>query len=96
MSEREKTSEQIEDYLEGDSYFNAPYGILPGIEPLGRGKIRTIAFGVNRYLDATIRIYTPKKIVVRGQGGLAYKFDGTYYSAEELISHFKKETKYSD
>ncbi len=78
-------------YLEEHSnYFNAPYGICSGIVPFGKGKIREIGFGVARYLDASIRIYSPNKITVRGQGGLSYKFEGDFNGVQSLKEHFIK------
>ena len=94
MSEREQIQEQLEQYLSENEYFSAPYGVLTGLESVGKGKVRTIAFGVSRYLDATILIWSKNKISVRGQGGLSYKFEGTYSSAEQLIEHFNKETNF--
>ncbi len=91
MSERETISDTIVEFLEGEKYFNAPYGILPGLQKAGKGKVRTIAFGVSRYLDATIYIWSSHKISVKGQGGLAYKFDGEYSSPSQLIDKFKEE-----
>lgn len=94
MSEREQIQETLTEYLESKNYFDAPYGVIAGIQKMGKGgkgEIREIAFGVSRYLDASIQIWTPKKIVVKGQGGLAYKFEGEFNSCEELIEHFNKE-----
>lgn len=92
MSEREQIQNEIEDFLnENSSYFNAPYGIISGLNKVGRGKIRSITFGVSRYLDGEIQIWSPKKIVVRCQGGLDYKFEGEYNSKEELIKKFREE-----
>jgi len=93
MSEREQIQQDIEDYLEGNDYFNAPYGVLSGLQSCGKGKVRTVTFGVSRYLDATVYIFSPTNIEVRGQGGLAYKFDGKYSSKESLIEKFNEETK---
>lgn len=92
MSERELVQEKLVEFLsENGNYFDAPYGIIEGIRKIGKGKIREITFGVSRYLDASIQIWSPKKIVVRGQGGLAYKFEGEYSSCEELIKKFTEE-----
>ncbi len=91
MSEREQIQETLTEYLESKNYFDAPYGVIAGIQKMGNGKIREITFGVSRYLDASIQIWTPKKIVVKGQGGLAYKFEGEFNSCAELIEHFNKE-----
>ena len=76
---------------ENENYFNAPYGILSGLVQFGKGKVREITFGVSRYLDATIHIWSEKKIIVRGQGGLLYKFEGQFSFADELIQHFKQQ-----
>jgi len=91
MSEREITQEKIVNFLESCDYFDAPYGILSGLQKTKTGKIRVITFGVSRYLDSAIYIFSPNKISVRGQGGLSYKFDGEYNSAESLIEKFSKE-----
>lgn len=90
MSEREIIQNDIVEFLEESGKFNAPYGILPGMRPFAKGKIRTIAFGVARYLDAEIQIISPKCITVSGQGGLAYKYCGKFNSAQELKDHFSK------
>lgn len=87
-SEREMIQDKLVSFLEerGDK-FDAPYGVISGLSTAqnGKGKYRTITFGVARLLDATIRIFTPKKICIEGQGGLAYKYEGTFSSANEVI-----------
>ncbi len=89
MSPREQAQIEIVEFLtQHESHFNAPYGIIDSLESFGKGKLRTITFGVSRYLDASISIYSPTKIVVKCQGGLDYKFEGTYRSVQELIKHF--------
>lgn len=96
MSPREICQTKIVEFLEkNSSRFDAPYGVLSGIDPIknGRGKIRTITFGVARYLDASIDIWSEKRIVVKGQGGLAYKVEGNFKSADSLIEHFETEFK---
>lgn len=103
MSERENIQNEIEAFLQnakskdGYSFFNAPYGIISSLAPFtpnGKGKIRTVTFGVSRYLDASVNIYTPKRIVVRGQGGLAYKVEGEFKSVAELKEFFRKNLDY--
>ena len=92
MSEREQIQNEINAFLEQNgNYFNAPYGILDGMESFGKGKVRVITFGVARYLDATVKIYSPTNIQVRGQGALLYKFQGFYRNAKDLINHFKSQ-----
>lgn len=95
MSEREAVQQAIMAALmEHSEYWSAPYGILEGMHTLGNGgKIRTITFGVSRYLDAEVQIWSPKRIVVRGAGGLAYLVEGDYKSAEELITVLNKVAK---
>lgn len=89
MSERELIQDRIVEFLErNDKYFNAPYGVLTGMSNVGKGKIRTISFGVSRYLDGLIEIWNASKIIVKGQGGLAYKFEGTFRSCDALLDHF--------
>lgn len=93
MSEREQIEERLVSYLEGQTYrFTAPYGVLTGMLPVGKGGyLRQITFGVARYLDATITIYTPKKIAIRGQGALARKYNGEYKSVEEVLVKLTEE-----
>lgn len=93
MSPREQVQNKIVEYLEQDAArWNAPYGILTGLHPVknGKGKVRTITFGVSRYLDASIYIWSPDKITIQGQGGLAYKVEGTFNSSEAVIAHLQK------
>lgn len=92
MSPREAIQNKLVEYLENNNYFSAPYGIIAGLQQSGKGKVRTIAFGVSRYFDGTIFIWSGNNITVGGRGGLAYKFCGKYSSLENLINHFNKET----
>jgi hypothetical protein len=100
MSKREQIQDEIEAFLtnakskEGYTFFNAPYGIITGMDTFGKGKVRVITFGVSRYLDASVNIYTPTRIVVNGQGGLAYKVEGEFKSVAELKDFFKKSLDY--
>jgi hypothetical protein len=90
MSERQDIQHELEKFISevkdgrGNPKFDAPYGVISGMDPMGRGFMRTIAFGVSRYLDATIKIITPKNITISGQGGLARKYSGTFRSVEEV------------
>ncbi len=90
MSEREQIQETLANFLidHGDK-FNAPYGVLTGTEPFGRGKVRTITFGVARYLDATINIISADLLQIQGQGALAHKFQGHYKSVDEVLNVLK-------
>lgn len=91
MSKREEIQQELTDYLVNKPYFSAPYGVIAGMQKAGQGKVRTITFGVSRYLDATIYIWSVNNITVAARGALAYKFGGKYSSAQELINHFNKQ-----
>jgi len=90
MSEREQIQNDLVDFLDKTGKFDAPYGIIPGMRKFAKGKMRTIAFGVARYLDAEIQIISPNCITVSGQGGLAYKYAGKYDSIQQLKDKFNE------
>ena len=95
MSKREDIQREIYDFLEENSnVFDAPYGILEGMESLGRGKMRTVTFGVSRYLDAVIQILSEKNIILKGQGGLAsyhgFSYDGISFESVDELKEFLK------
>ncbi len=90
MSEREEIQNDIVDFLAKSGKFDAPYGILPGIRPFAKGKMRTVTFGVARYLDGEIQIISPKCITVSGRGALAYKYCGKFDSLQAFKDHFNK------
>ena len=93
MTDREKAQQSIYKFiLKNADYFNGPL-LDYGFQSVGWGKVRTVYFSINRYLDGTITIWSAKKIVVTCAGGLDYKFKGEYNSAKQLINHFKKEIK---
>lgn len=93
MTKREEVQNQIGEWLIlHKDRFNAPYGILPAIKSTLRGKIRTITFGIARYLDAIIEIWSPNLIRLRGEGPLAYLIDQrTFESAQDVIDHLSRE-----
>lgn len=93
MSPREQVQDKIVNFLEKNhDKFNAPYGILPALQNIGNSKkVRTITFGVAAYLDATIFIWTPKRITIMCRGPLEHKIVGQYVDADHLIEHFTKE-----
>lgn len=87
-SDREILQDRIVRLLESDGRFNAPYGIIAGMRPYGKGKIREITFGISRYLDATIEIIQTDDIHVRGRGALAHKYAGRFKSLDEFKQKF--------
>ena len=89
MSPREQTQQQLIARLSENQYFSAPYGVIEGMKTLPKGgKVRTVTFGVARYLDATAHVWSPKKITFRGQGGLAYKLPSEVSSVDEFFEKF--------
>ena len=91
MSERETIQNTLAEYLEQNvNKFDAPYGIIRNLADVkSGGKVRTVTFGVARYLDATIYIWSPKQISVKCEGALAYKIGGMYKSVDEIINSLK-------
>jgi len=90
MSPREQLQEEVYYWLESrsQSKFTAPYGIISSLDNIknGKGKVRTITFGIARSLDATIFIYSLKDIRLTAAGPLSYKLDGvSCKSKEELL-----------
>ena len=88
-SPREAAQQRLVDHLnEHHRMWTAPYGVLDGLHAprSGKGKVRTVTWGVARSLDATAWIWSPTHIVVDGQGGLAYRVAGTYSSMDQLIA----------
>lgn len=84
MSKREEIQDDLVAFMETRN-FNAPYGILVGFRELkGGGKARQITFGVSRYLDAEITIWSDKNFTASGQGALAYRLQPKYHSLEVL------------
>jgi hypothetical protein len=104
MTDREKAQQSIYKFiLKNADYFNGPV-LEHGLQSVGGGKVRTVYFSINRYLDGTITIWSAtkivvtcaggaKKIVVTCSGGLHHLFEGEYDSTKQLINHFKKEIK---
>lgn len=90
MSPREELQNNIHDWIEmrSNSKFTAPYGVISSLEHIknGKGKVRTVSFGVAAYLDATIYIYSIQNMFIKAAGPLAYKINqNKYKSYDELI-----------
>jgi len=91
MSEREVFTQALADNLRELRDWTAPYGILVGIESAGRGKVRTITFGVARYLDATIKVFSPTYIILESAGPMArYGSPLSFKSSGELLEFIKE------
>lgn len=91
MSPRETIQNELVEFLEKNSTrFNAPYGVLASLDSASRGKVRRITFGISRYMDATISIWSEKRIDIEARGPLADKYQGTYSSLAEVIEALSK------
>lgn len=54
----------------------APYGIIEGTHGSGYGrKARAITFGVARYIDATILVWSPTYIILKSSRSGQHKFE---------------------
>ena len=73
MSPREQAQNELTEWLESTcSKWTAPYGILPGLDDCSKGgKVRTITFGVARFLDCTVFIWSPTKFTFRAAGPMS-------------------------
>lgn len=90
VSARELAQKKLVEFLLNNrNTFNAPYGVLDGLKDMGRGKVRTITFGIARYLDAEIVIYKENNITINGSGALAHKYCGHFKSVDEVIERLK-------
>jgi hypothetical protein len=70
-SPREQVSDRIAWFIEErPETFNAPYGVLCGLDRLPRGgAVRTITFGCARTLDATLFVWGPTRITLQSSQG---------------------------
>lgn len=97
MSPREQIQTDIADWLENQSWATAPYGVICGMQKYAKGKVRTITFGVSRYLDATITVVSPKCLKLAGQGAIAARWGiewpEEFKSKEELINFLVDKTR---
>ena len=92
VSPRQQSQNELCAFLnEHPQVFDAPYGVVPGTTKWGKGKVRTIAFGCARTLDAEITIWAPDNLTMSGQGAAFREFDPrkSYKSTGELISLLK-------
>lgn len=64
MSPREQLQNEIVDRLY-EYGLHTPYGILTGLESVGRGKVRTVTFCKSLHLDATLKIFSPVDLRLR-------------------------------
>jgi len=62
MSPREELQQRLSTWLE--SWTTAPYGVISGLRLRmdGPGKARVITFGLARTLDASLFIWSPKRL----------------------------------
>lgn len=86
MSVRQEISDRFVELL-GSGDFDAPYGILQGMS--GDRRYRSVTFGIARYLDAEIRIYSSQYIMIKyNRNRELFRGD----SAEQQMRDFIKKT----
>lgn len=89
MSPREEIQAQIVGWLGAHKEkFNAPYGILPSLEPIknGKGKVRTVTFGQARWLDATVFIWSPKFFTVQAAGPASFRLGREFHNVNDFLT----------
>ena len=83
MSPREQVQSMVAGWITDHRQFNAPYGVLEGLQSLkSGGKVRTITFGICRTLDATLFIFSPTNLKLHTSQG-----DWSFKSVEEFQRH---------
>lgn len=96
MSEREQFVNQLVEKIKAIREWTAPYGILTGLHSnalahqKAAGKYRSITFGVARYLDAEVRVYSKTYITADFHGPLArFESHQLFKSETELLDFLR-------
>jgi len=90
-SPREQIQIDLVNYLNENTRFNAPYGVIAGMDTLPKGgKVRTVTFGQARWLDATALIFSPNNICIKAAGPASVKLQDRYKSLTDLIADLNK------
>lgn len=66
-SVRSQIANNFAEWLGKTGRFTAPYGIIVGLHPMkgGKGKARSVTFGVARISDINLLIFTPSYMILR-------------------------------
>jgi hypothetical protein len=87
MSPREALARRIAGWLRLNSdVLTAPYGVLEGLHTPsnGRGRARSITFGIARTLDAQLLIWSEKRMELTssrvGPEAVIFKSEGDFYA----------------
>lgn len=70
MSERSNIANRIAEAIRAEPSFDAPFGVIVG-RPEG-GRYYSVTFGRARILDAEVRVYGPKFILLRWQTAIRW------------------------
>lgn len=91
MSARKDVFDEFVAFLnENAAFFNAPYGIIESTIPgkhVGSVVAYTVTFGQARTLDATVKVFSDKKIVLESRGYYE-RFNGEYKDIQDLVAIF--------
>src|SRR5271168_2649163 len=90
MSEREDFTNELANKIRELHRWTAPYGIIVGLSTGLTKKHRLITFGVARLLDACIRVYSSKYLVLESEGPMAQFGDSVKFSSEQELLDFIK------
>jgi len=91
VSKRKQVFDEFVAFLnENAKFFNAPYGVIESTIPgkySGSVVAYTVTFGQARTLDATVKVFSDKKIVFESRGYYE-RFNGEYKDIQDLIALF--------
>ena len=94
MSARREAFDRLVSWLNSNpSTFNAPYGVLEGtIDGKYYGSVvaYTVTFGCAATLDATVKVFSEKRLELESRGYYT-RLNGVYKSVEELIEALSTE-----
>jgi len=83
VSPREALQARLATWLsERAQTFSAPYGVLTGLQTRGSARVRTVTFGVARWLDAELTIWSPRRLELRTS-----REDATFASEAEFYAY---------
>ena len=90
MSEREVFTNDLANKIRELRRWTAPYGIIVGLSTGLTKKHRLITFGIARLLDACVRVYSSKYLILESEGPLARFGDSVKFTSEQELLEFLK------
>lgn len=90
MSKREEMQQELVNWIRNTGRFTAPYGVLDSLEPMGKGFVRSITFGVARISDIHLQIWSEKKLVMSDSRYGEHEFQDVQGVMDFLNEHYRK------